>query len=58
MSIPAVVKMEVCPVAGHDCMELELSGAHVPCFTRNIVILPSASRRTGNGRLTTRSPVW
>lgn len=30
MSVPAIVKMEVYPVAGHDCMELNLSGAHAP----------------------------
>lgn len=28
--IPTVAKMEVFPVAGHDCMELNLSGAHAP----------------------------
>ena len=27
------------PVAGRDCMELNLSGAHGPYFTRNVVIL-------------------
>ena len=30
--IPVVEKMEVFPVAGHDCMELNLSGAHAPYF--------------------------
>ena len=34
--IPVVEKMEVYPVAGHDCMELNLSGAHAPYFTRSI----------------------
>jgi len=34
-----ITKMEVFPVAGHDCMELNLSGAHGPYFTRNVVIL-------------------
>ena len=38
MGIPTVEKMEIYPVAGHDCMELNLSGAHAPYFTRNIVI--------------------
>ena len=32
-------KMEVYPVAGYDSMLLNLSGAHGPYFTRNIVIL-------------------
>ena len=31
--------MEVVPVAGHDSMLLNLSGAHGPYFTRNVVIL-------------------
>ena len=43
--IPVVEKMEVFPVAGHDCMELNLSGAHAPYFTRNIVIRFQRSRR-------------
>ena len=37
--IPTITKMEVYPVAGKDCMELNLSGAHAPFFTRNIVVL-------------------
>ena len=32
MGIPTVEKMEIYPVAGHDCMELNLSGAHAPYF--------------------------
>ena len=36
---PKVAAMEVYPVAGKDCMELNLSGAHAPYFTRNIVVL-------------------
>jgi glucarate dehydratase len=31
--------MRVVPVAGHDSMLLNLSGAHAPFFTRNLVIL-------------------
>lgn len=34
-----ITKMEVYPVAGKDCMELNLSGAHAPYFTRNVVVL-------------------
>ena len=41
--IPTVAKMEVYPVAGHDCMELNLSGAHAPYFTRNVVILTDSN---------------
>ena len=31
---PKVAAMEVYPVAGKDCMELNLSGAHAPYFPR------------------------
>ena len=37
---PIVTKMEVYPVAGKDCMELNLSGAHAPYFTRNVLTPP------------------
>ena len=37
--MPTIEKMEVYPVAGYDSMLLNLSGAHGPYFTRNIVIL-------------------
>ena len=30
MTTPVITKMEVYPVAGKDCMELNLSGAHAP----------------------------
>lgn len=46
-----IVKMEVYPVAGKDCMELNLSGAHAPYFTRNIVILYDETGRTGVGEV-------
>ena len=36
---PVVTEMSVVPVAGHDSMLLNLSGAHGPLFTRNVVIL-------------------
>ena len=38
---PTITKMEVWPVAGQDCMELNLSGAHAPYFTRKPIIKPS-----------------
>ena len=34
---PTVVKLQVIPVAGRDSMLLNLSGAHGPFFTRNIL---------------------
>ena len=51
MSVPTIVKMEVFPVAGHDCMELNLSGAHAPYFTRNIVILTDSDGNEGVGEV-------
>lgn len=51
MAIPTVTKMEVYPVAGHDCMELNLSGAHGPYFTRNIVILTDSTGAEGVGEV-------
>ena len=51
--IPVVEKMEVFPVAGHDSMELNLSGAHAPYFTRNIVILTDSNGVEGVGEVGT-----
>ncbi|WP_101910370.1 enolase C-terminal domain-like protein [Marasmitruncus massiliensis] len=48
---PTIANMEVFPVAGKDCMELNLSGAHAPYFTRNIVILTDSDGRTGVGEV-------
>ena len=39
------------PVAGHDSMLLNLSGAHAPLFTRNIVILTDSLGHTGLGEV-------
>ena len=51
MAVPVITKMEVFPVAGKDCMELNLSGAHAPFFTRNIIILHDDSGHTGVGEI-------
>ncbi len=48
---PVVSRMRVIPVAGHDSMLLNLSGAHGPFFTRNIVILQDSAGRTGLGEV-------
>jgi glucarate dehydratase len=48
---PIITKMEVYPVAGKDCMELNLSGAHAPFFTRNIVVLHGENGETGVGEV-------
>jgi len=47
--VPAVAEMRVIPVAGYDSMLLNLSGAHAPCFIRNLVVLTDDSGRTGAG---------
>jgi len=44
---PIVTEMKVIPVAGHDSMLLNLSGAHGPFFTRNIVIMKDNAGHTG-----------
>ena len=46
---PVVTALRVIPVAGHDGMLMNLSGAHAPFFTRNIVILTDSSGNTGVG---------
>jgi glucarate dehydratase len=43
--------MRVIPVAGRDGMLLNLSGAHGPFFTRNLVILTDSAGRTGAGEV-------
>lgn len=48
---PILTDMRVIPVAGHDCMLLNLSGAHGPFFTRNIVILKDNAGNTGVGEV-------
>ncbi len=51
MAQPTIVGMEVYPVAGYDSMELNLSGAHGPYFTRNILILTDSDGREGVGEV-------
>ena len=46
-----ITAMRVVPVAGHDSMLLNLSGAHAPFFTRNIVILQDNAGHTGVGEV-------
>jgi glucarate dehydratase len=50
-STPVVTQFRVVPVAGHDSMLLNLSGAHGPFFTRNIVIALDSSGRVGVGEV-------
>ena len=51
LGAPAVTGMRVIPVAGRDSMLLNLSGAHGPFFTRNIVLLKDDAGRTGIGEV-------
>ena len=48
---PRVTAMRVIPVAGHDSMLLNLSGAHGPFFTRNLVILEDNAGNRGIGEV-------
>ena len=48
---PIVTELHVVPVAGHDSMLMNLSGAHGPYFTRNIVILKDSAGNTGVGEV-------
>ena len=50
-STPLITEMLVIPVAGHDSMLLNLSGAHSPFFTRNVVLLRDNSGHTGLGEV-------
>ncbi|MGK2867088.1 MAG: enolase C-terminal domain-like protein [Mycobacterium sp.] len=51
MTAPIVTEMRVVPIAGHDSMLLNLSGAHGPFFTRNLVILNDSDGNTGVGEV-------
>ena len=50
-STPVVSDLRVIPVAGRDSMLLNLSGAHGPFFTRNLLILTDNAGRTGVGEV-------
>lgn len=50
-SAPTIQAMRVIPVAGQDGMLLNLSGAHAPYFTRNLVVLTDSSGRQGVGEV-------
>ena len=48
---PIVQSIRAIPVAGHDSMLLNLSGAHGPYFTRNILIIEDNSGNIGVGEI-------
>jgi glucarate dehydratase len=51
VSVPSITEVQVVPVAGRDSMLLNLSGAHGPFFTRNLVILKDNAGHTGVGEV-------
>jgi glucarate dehydratase len=48
---PTVARLRAIPVAGRDGMLMNLSGAHGPFFTRNLVVLTDSAGRTGVGEV-------
>ncbi|TDD06065.1 glucarate dehydratase [Saccharopolyspora terrae] len=54
---PVISQMRVIPVAGHDSMLLNLSGAHAPHFTRNLLVLTDSDGRTGVGEVPGGEPI-
>src|SRR5512133_3745833 len=50
-STPRITQFRVIPVAGRDSMLLNLSGAHGPYFTRNLLVLTDSDGRMGVGEV-------
>ncbi|HRI17666.1 MAG TPA: glucarate dehydratase [Burkholderiaceae bacterium] len=48
---PTITRLAAIPVAGRDSMLLNLSGAHGPFFTRNLLVLTDSAGRTGVGEV-------
>lgn len=48
---PRITALRAIPVAGRDSMLLNLSGAHGPFFTRNLLLLTDSDGRTGIGEV-------
>jgi len=48
---PIVKSLQAIAVAGRDSMLLNLSGAHGPFFTRNLLVLTDSAGRTGIGEV-------
>ena len=58
MDSPIITSMQVIPVAGYDSMLMTLSGAHGPCFTRNLVLLKDSAGHTGIGEIHGGDYTW
>lgn len=54
---PVVTDVTVVPVAGHDSMLLNLSGAHGPFFTRNLIVISDSAGHTGVGEVPGGEPI-
>jgi glucarate dehydratase len=50
-STPRITQLRAIPVAGRDSMLMNLSGAHGPFFTRNLLILTDSAGRSGVGEV-------
>ncbi|WP_229051566.1 enolase C-terminal domain-like protein [Aeromicrobium sp. Leaf350] len=50
-AVPTIASVRAVPVAGHDSMLLNLSGAHGPFFTRNLAIVTDSEGRSGVGEV-------
>ena len=50
-STPVIKDVRVIPVAGRDSMLLNLSGAHGPFFTRNLLLLTDSAGHVGIGEV-------
>ena len=48
---PVITALQAIPVAGHDSMLMNLSGAHGAFFTRNLLVLTDSAGRTGIGEV-------
>jgi len=48
---PRITEVTVVPVAGQDSMLLNLSGAHAPFFTRNVILIKDSSGHVGVGEV-------
>jgi glucarate dehydratase len=50
-SIPTITALRAIPVAGRDSMLMNLSGAHGPFFTRNLLLLTDSAGNSGVGEV-------
>jgi glucarate dehydratase len=51
LTTPTITRLQAIPVAGRDGMLMNLSGAHGPFFTRNLLLLTDSAGHTGVGEV-------